>query len=642
MSLINNSPLGARQLDTFVASAVLVIAILLFPLRFFASQILIETIPLVLGGASVVFLAVKHYGHPDTSFTNWQLSEHTVHILRAVTIVGLGGMVSVGLLTAGRTIPFFMVASVVATLIFVQIIFARESALKPGFIIGELLVFALIVRGIALVTTPGLIGVDTWTHITEFAASIQQAGHLSGMADSKYYAAPLYHLFVALAGELFDSSLRTAVYVSLGFAIPFSTLLIYFTSRYFLSVRWSLLAMAIYSVSDHVVRWGLEIIPTSTGVVFFMAIFYGVAKIYVSENRRPLYIFVLFFSLAIVLTHQISSFVALVFLGTGAATQLAYRYALPARISHHLYDARKQVNFVALFAFTLLVTFVDWMYTPLSSESFLTGMIDLFRRQFEAYAGFLNLVSNTSVTDSTIESLITTIPMSVGLIDSLGFLLFLLVTLIGSFTLLRQNRLKMLHLTWLVSAGVMLFVALGMPMFGIYTFVPNRWFAFLFVPMALAAAFGIRYLTAHHPSKAIVAGILIFAVVFPGATLVAHKGTPDNPVFNDIYPEFSYSESELQAAETISSIHPNDATLQTDHPYWTVYERRQQDERMKQFELTEEGTIAADAAVYRRYQTEGAPKATYNGELLRVQLPYDSVCGSRDTVYTIGAVEYCR
>ncbi|MFC7205399.1 ArnT family glycosyltransferase [Haloferax namakaokahaiae] len=641
--MINNSPFGTRQLDTFVATAVLVLAIVLFPLRFFASQILIETVPIVLGGASVVFLAVKYYGHEDASFANWQLSEETIHVLRAATIVGLGGMVSVGLLTDGRTVPFFMVASVVGTLIFVQILFSEESALQPSVIIGELLAFALILRGIALLTTPGLIGVDTWTHVFEFAGAIREAGELSGMSESKYFAAPLYHLFLAVAGELFHSSLRTALYVSLGFAIPFSTLLIYFTSRYFLSVRWSLLALAMYSVSDHVVRWGLEIIPTSMGVAFFLAIFYGAAKIYVSENRRPLYALVLFFCLAIVLTHQISSFVALVFLGAGMVTQLGYRYALPERIAHHLYDSRKQVNFVGLFAFTMVVTFVDWMYTPLSSESFLTGMIDLFRRQFEAYAGFLNIVSNTSVTSSTIESLITTIPVTVGLIDTLGFLLLLLVTLIGSFTLLRQNRLKMLHMTWLISAGIMLFVALGMPIFGIYTFVPNRWFAFLFVPMALAAAFGLRYLTAHHPSKAIVVGILIFAVVFPGATMIGHKGTPDDPVFNDIYPEFSYTESELQAAETISSIHPSGETLQTDHPYWTVYERRQQDDRMKQFELTDRGTIAADAAVYRPYQTEGAPKATYNGELLRVQLPHDSVCGpARDTVYTIGSVEYCR
>jgi ABC-type glycerol-3-phosphate transport system substrate-binding protein len=136
----------------------------------------------------------------------------------------------------------------------------------------------------------------------------------------------------------------------------------------------------------------------------------------------------------------------------------------------------------------------------------------------------------------------------------------------------------------------------------------------MYAPMVIIATIGIRYLTTRLSSRGLVAGMLVLALVFPGAMLVSHKATPGDPVFDEQYPRYSATGSELAAVETISTIHPDDGpTLRTDHPYRTVFTRWQGQEA-RGLPLSAVGTVNADAAVYRSYQSTGAASARYDDD----------------------------
>jgi hypothetical protein len=631
------------RLDIAGALLGLSVAVLLFPLRYLSSQILVETVPLVLGGASGLYLVATRTERAAVPAEAWRLSSFGTHCLRAGTLVGLAAMVFVGTATGGRTVPFYAVAALCYALVFGQVFLAAEADLRPGLVVAQLLVAAVIVRWTALLTTPGLVGIDSWTHITTYASSIRTTGGLDGMADVKYVAAPLYHLFVVVAADAFGTSLRTALYLTLGLVMPLSIALLYVTARRLLAARWALFAVAIYGVADHVVRWGVHIIPTSLGLVFFAAVLYGIVTARETHRRGPAYALVFWFGLAVVVTHQISTFITLVFLGAGALVQGWWWVTDRADATLPRSDRTdRSVNFLGLFAVLSTITVVNWSVTPYGDGSFLTTMLDVFRRTLARSAGFLRLESATATASGPIPGSLVSVPPHVSVIDSLGFLLLLLVTLVGAFTLLRRDQLEPLPVAFVFGIGLMLVATLGMPLFGLNTLVPARWYAFMYVPMAVVAAFGVRFLAGALPRRAVLAGVVAFALVFPGAMLVEHKATPEDPVFDESYPRYAYTASELTAARTITEVHPADAPLSTDLPYRALF-TRWQDRYTARLSVGEDGTIASDYVVYRRYQSTGAAAVMADGAAVNVRVPADSVCQpAKDTVYTIGSVRYCR
>jgi hypothetical protein len=586
------------------------------------------------------YLVLEHHEYQVQEIARWRLSGRSGHVLSMAALVGLGGMVFVGTYTGGRTIPFYGVAALVGTLIFAQIFFVQRASLGPVAVLAQLVAFAAIVRWMALATTPGLIGVDSWVHVPEFAGSIRETGQLSAIAESHYYGVPLYHLLVVAGAELFDTTLRTALYGTLGIVMPLSILLVYFTARPFLPVRWALFAAAAFGVADHAVRWGIHLIPTSMGLVFFLAAFYGVAKIAAARRTVATYALVLFFALATIYTHHISTFILLVFLGAGAVAQLYVRLFDPGSGMANTEVTGGSVNFLLLLAVVLPITLLNWTLTP-RDGSFLFGMIESARSSIQG-AAFLDLASTSRIENEAIASMGREVPMSIQILDLLGFSLLLLVTLVGAFALLQREHLELLSLSWINSTGILLFAVLGTPMLGLYFLIPGRWYAFAYVPMVVIGAFGLRHFEANMSARQLVAVMILFALVFPGAMLVNHKATHDQPVAEQYYHKFAYSESELAAAETITAIHPETTELRADDPYY-IYLRDATGAPAEPLELNDEGAVTGSHVVYRTYQSEGATEVAYEESDVRARLAPDEVCRpGMDVVYTIGDVQYCR
>lgn len=637
------------RLDILGAVLGLIAGLAMLPLRLMASQVYIETLPVVLLVASILYLFGSRH---DREGTLAHLSPSTAALLPSLTVLGTAGLLLLVGLQGERTLLFYDLSAATAMLIFAQLFFTEDRNFSPGLILGQVVLLGLVVRLTGLYTTPGYIGIDVWTHVPTWSAAIKQSHSLAPIADRKYFASPLFHLLVVSASLLFDVSIREALFLSIGIAMPISILFVYGTTRLLVGTRWAVFAATAYATMGHVVEWGIHLIPTSLGLIFFLAILYSLTRVLHLDYRLRDFALVVVFSVAVILTHQISAFIMLVFTGAGLLAQFVLSFGLfNPRMSKSLnFSPQDTVNLTGLLAFDLgLITFM-WSLTPYKGGTFLETIFSYLNETVSSSAGFLALASkgSSSASPQTSEALATAPTLMenvVKYLDVAGLLMLLLLTIVGSMYVLRQENASHATFTGVVATVTMLLFVFGFPLFGIRTFVPGRWFAFLAAPMAVIAALGLGFLVRNLQPRSAVVVLLVFAVVFPTVTAVASHGTLESPPFADTQTRYAYNEEELAAAQTIATTYPGDeeATLYTDHPYQTVFERRY--DRQMAVPTVSNGTVPQSngTIVYRTYQSDGAAYFRDNaGVAYRPDPPEPNVCsGARDVIYSNGDVEMC-
>ena len=646
------SELRPLRLDSVAAIGGLLIALALFPLRFFASQIYLNTVPLILGTACILYL-ITLYQQESAAATPTLPSQVTM-ALPSVVLVGLSALVVLTALEGARTHRFFALASVVGTLVVGQIIFASDRDLHPRLLLLQIVLFAVVFRGTALYATPGYIGIDIWTHmgLTESILAERSVGAIS---HDKHYGSPFYHLLVASSAILYDASLRTALYLSVGLVMPLSILLIYATTNLLVSRRWATLATALYALASHVSLWGMHLIPTSLGLVFFLAMLYALIRVMRIEYTLRDFVVLLLLSVAVILTHQVSTFIMLVLLVAAFVAQLVFEIGPLGltRLDASVFRAKKPVNLIGLVVFNFGLTIFVWSLTPYRENSFLETVLSFFTQTLEESAGFLNLAGESSdgAAAETAEATPTLLDQVVPYVDALGFLVLLGATFVGCLYVVHRRRAEQSVFTLLLAAAFMLVFVLGLPMFGIRNFIPTRWFAFLFAPMAILGAIGLRTLVRGLEPKLVVGVLLLFVLVYPGAMIMAAESNVDNPVFEDHHERLAYDEPELAAVESIGDLTGSpdgdeirpDQRLHTDHPYQTLFSRTGQYPSTTTATVPDDGNADHGYTVYRSTASSDAiyfEDANGNGRI--EQITRDRLCRpDQATVYTNGDVTMC-
>ncbi len=639
------------RFDLVAAGGGLIVAALLFPLRFFASQVYIKTIPLVLGVACLLYLLASYNDRQADALP--ALPAPIARSLPSVVISGLAAMVLVATVHGERSPLFLDLASVLGTLVFGQILFTDETDFNRTLLLTEVVLLAFVVRFAGLFTTPGLIGIDSWTHVTQLAAGILSEGSLDAIADDKHFASPFYHLVLASAAIVYDLSLRNALYLSIGVVMPLSVLLVYSTANLLVTDRWAVLATMIYSVGNYVVEWGVHLIPTSLGLVFFLAVLYALVRLMWVENGLRDFVLLILLTLAIILTHQVSTFIMLILLAAAFLSQVVIQIAPfeTSPLDPNIFRMRKPVNLVGIVVFDVGFTIFTWSLTPYKQRSFLGTVLSWLRETFASSAGLLNLAGGSSAGGGGGESAgPTAIELLVQYVDVSGFLLLLCAALVGCLYVVHRKRANQSVLMLLFATAVMLVFVLGLPMFGIRNFIPQRWFAFLYAPMALLAVIGIRYLATNLQPRLFLACLLVFSLAFPGAMLLSSQGTIDSPVFDEQHEQLSYSESELTAADTIGEmtgsprpdeIRP-DQVLYTDHPYQTLIKRTHA-HPADTATVVDGEPVTHDLVVYReRQSTEATYFRDENERGVIRDVPQSRLCRpEQGTVYANGDVTMC-
>ena len=639
--------LKSGRLDIIGAVGGLLAALLMLPLQLLASQVYIQTLPLVLGVASILYLLASR---TDSASTIATLTPQAARLLPSLSVVGMAALVGLATFQGGRTLLYYDIAAMTGMMVMAQVFFTDDGEFSPALILTQVVLLGLVVRFTALMTSPGYIGIDVWTHMSNWTAAIYQTQSLQPIADMKYFASPLYHLLVAGAALLFDIGIREALFLSLAIAMPISVLFVYSTTKLLVGVRWAVFASTAYALIGHVVEWGIHLIPTSLGLVFFLAILYSLTRVLHLDYKLRDFVLVVFFSVAVILTHQISAFIMLVFTGAGLLAQFALSFGLfnPRMSSALDFSPQDTVNLSGLIAFDLgLITFM-WSLTPYQGGTFLATIFSYLENTISSSAGFLALAGPDGSTGSAAagpQHGTTLMQEVVKYLDVAGFLLLLLFTIVGSMYILRRENASHATFTGVVATIAMLVFVFGFPLFGIRTFVPGRWFAFLAAPMAVIAALGVAFLVKNLTPRTAVVLLLLFTVAFPTVTALASHGTLDSPPLADTQTRYSYTDAELAATGTIADIQPDneEAPLHTDHPYQTVFDRRE-GQPVKAMTVTNgTASTANETIVHRTYQQKGAAYVRDTaGFAYQPSVSQQQACsGTRDVTYSNGDVTMC-
>ncbi|ELZ10006.1 hypothetical protein C480_01697 [Natrialba aegyptia DSM 13077] len=646
------SELRPLRLDSVAAIGGLLLALAMLPLQLFVSQVYLDTVPFVLAIACGLYLVALYQQDRETTMP--RLPTSVSMALPSVVLVGLGGLIVLTSLQGERTPVFFGLAGVLATLILVQILFTSSRDFNQRLLLAQIVLFALVFRFTALYATPGYIGIDIWTHMG-FVDSIHAQESLSAISHDKHYASPFYHLLVVASSLLLDVPLRLALYLSVGVVMPLSVLLVYATTNLLVSARWAVLATALFAFAGHVANWGMHLIPTSLGLVFFLGVLYALIRVMRIEYTIRDFSLLLLSSVAVILTHQVSTFIMLVLLLAAFVAQVVFvvgPFGI-TRLDTSVFRAKKPVNLIGLVVFNFGMTIFVWSLTPYRDQSFLATVLSYFRQTLEESAGFLNIASGgSSGAEAGAEAAAPTLlEQLVPYIDVLGFLFLLGATFVGCLYVVHRRRAEQSVFTLLLAAAIMLVFVLVLPMFGIRNFIPTRWFAFLYAPMAILGAIGLRTFARNLSPGIVVTCLVLFALIYPGAMFLAAESNTENPVFSEQHEQLAYSEAELAAVDSIGeltgspdgdNIRP-DQQLHTDHPYQTVFSRTGAYPSTTTATVPDGGSADHDYVVYR---TEQSTDATYfgtaDGPGRIEQVSQDRLCSpDQATVYTNGEVTMC-
>ncbi|WP_123539030.1 hypothetical protein [Halosimplex salinum] len=660
--------LRSGRLDVLMAAVGLVIGVGLLPLAVLSSEAYVQTVPPVLVAACAVYL---YSTRRETSASRDRLTVGGSGVAAAeLTGIGLVAVATAAALAGTRTLLVILLAGAVGAFILLQIVFLSDEALDERLVLVQILAHAFVVRFAGLFTTPGFIGVDSWTHVTQYAAPVLEAGSLAPISDVKYYFAPFHHLTNVVGTELLGVPLRLSLYLVLGSVLVFGVLLVYGTARYFVDLRWALFATGAFAMTDQAIRWGMHVIPTSLGLVFFLGVVFSVTRLLHAETTRADWAMLCGFIVAVSLTHQVSAFVSLVFMGSAVVAQVLVGHvdwAIPAdhrttsgNLTAPTRDGSESgdpitdgasrtladtVPLHGVFAFHLVFTGALWAITPWSGERFLPRIVALFWLTVQRSAGFLNLVPEESGGAAAAGGTQAVTAQLAGYIDAVGFLVLLFAALVGSFALVRRHRSPQASHTVVVAIAVMLFFSLGLPLFGIRTFLPGRWYAFAYALMAVVGAAGLRYVGLEFSTRAVAALLVVLVLVFPFAMVAGKKATLDDPTFDEQWPKYSYTESEIAAMGTIGETTPgSEDALFTDHPYRTAFESSGAFFGATINLTRVDGTDPPyDRVVYRDYQSSGAPQFTIEkGVVVTRQVSRDQICPeSSNVVYQNQDAELC-
>ncbi len=599
--------LDRQRFDVIGAIFGLVLAVAMLPLRFVVSNLYVLGIPVAIGIASGLYLlSVRSEGYG----TFPTLPLWAGRALPSATMLGMSLLVAIGFLQNGRSPIFYSLATLVAIALFAQILFVDERDYAPMLLLAQLLAFAFVIRFVALRTMPGYVGIDIWSHIPSFTAAILEAESLSPIADNKYFASPLFHLLIVATSLLADLSIRSAAHFSVGLAMVLAIPFVYLAARLFVSARWSLLAASVYAISGYTVEWGIHLIPTTLGLVFFLAILYLLCRLLYVDTGLHTFTLLLVLSVATILTHQISSFIVLVVTGAGLIAHLALQFDLLAprrELSQVRSNAQDSANLTGLLAFDLgFITFM-WSLTPHYGSTFLEIMFSFFYTTISETEGIIDPASGRVDPDAPpLETPL--VAEVVNYVDAIAFLVPFFLTVAGCLFVLRRRNVS--HATFMCASAVVIMCVFvfAFPIAGVRTFVPSRWYAFMLAPMAVLGAIGVAHLSRNLHPAGVLSVLLVLTLVLPAVAFAGSDGTIDRPAFEEVQTRYSYTAGELSAVETgdeiIGATDEEDGRIFTDHPYHTVFTRT--DTVRASAAQQGETTMAYEVIVHREYLADGA------------------------------------
>ena len=435
-----------------------------------------------------------------------------------------------------RPLGYFIAVALMAAILGGEVLLVSLKRWQVGLTMAKILLLALSLRVTAQLLFPELIGIDPWWH-QHLTMQIVETGRVPpGLGYSEF---PILHIAIASTMLVTGVSYKIASIMSVGLLQTLSLVLVFMYGRFIYSSRVGLLASLILAIAVWNMRLGFWVRPITLAVILAMLVAYIVLRMHKHRSPRLMALGLIVVA-ALIITHIMSPVImilAFFFLWVGF---VIYRRSL-----RHEWDQR--VILFCLLCAALLVSY--WLYasyaTPLRLLQNFVGTaasegLRVERWEFSAYA----------------TAYLGTVDLETAL-SALGFFLFYGFAVIGSLSMLHRRAIDrygfaLLFAGWGVATVVYLSMFLELSML-----VPARWQPFAEFFLAVPAAIGFLSLASAFRSKAfsaVIPALVIGIIAF--FTITSSAANFDHPVYSkNTTVRLSYTESELQAAHTISRLY---------------------------------------------------------------------------------------
>lgn len=549
---------------------------------------------------------------------------------------------------------------------------AVHALTAAGYTVAALLIFSpasqylklavviltgVVQRGLAYYSSPLYLGNDVFAH-NQNVGEIVSSGSLDPLLNSRYFYAAFYHLLVSVQQLFADVSTRHAAFVTVSvLLVVVPAVSLYLISDRIWGKRVAVLSALLYVASDFALHWAITPQVTGLGIVFFALAFLLLVS-YIHTGWEKYHLLYLLAFVAIALTHHVSTVITflgvLIFLATWTLFEQSF--------------TRKALRVGGISAFIVLVDFSVTRFGGPAGDggSFLVTVLGIWQsaiREASLPGGSSSELPAGLVLSG---SSALTIWHVAGVAILVGLAIFG-----GLHWIANERTSRKSGMAFGAIVAVLFPLVLVGPVFGLRFLIPWRWFAFIYVPLAILAAPGVIVLVGLasdrfqglpvDTSTAMAIGMVALLVgpyvFFMGGNSIAAR---DGPPLDDApgAERYAVTGPELNTLEHTVSYVPGNVPIIGDFMISNnIFERYYEIENARTITMEDQrpSSIAANESailVNRSYMQSGHVKFRFGteegignvqGQLVHGVIPVDEMDPhDQEVIYNSGTTELVR
>lgn len=546
------------KLDIIIAIAGVLLGLLITLLYLISPTIQLLTLGIALFFASLTYLLIQRVGIKSPG-----LSE--LKSIKNLYDIGFLIAFSLSLLvlhsSTHRPLLYFVLIALCAGLLALSIVSVDT---KKGTIIQIFKIFLISFNlKLSIHYFYGGMGVDYWGHMN-MNRLLSQIGDISVLSGKETYY-PLMHIQAAVSQMVLDVPIRDATGFGITIPLVISSICVYLVGAQLFNEKIGLFAMLIIGVSDFHIYWAASPQTTSFGLCLYFFLILFIFKMLSNSMQKGWFqwtLLTLLFVFTIILTHAVSSFIALItvcglFLGLWGYTQIFEK------------DNNVSLGIVPIFFIIGLIQ--HWfvaVYSDMTERSFFDVIISTLYHYLDEYAGFLDRPEAAETVADTGEAIrVLAQPPLIELIaNQIGLTILMFFSIIGCLFWLSISQRDHIKFTIIFTTLILLGITFIFPLFGIRNILPYRWFGFFYFFLAIMAAFAIMELIQRLDKiKLYEIGIFITIVSLTFFMSMNTYANQDSPIWlKESTVPAVYTIAELKGGQTLNQF---TSTIITDSRY---------------------------------------------------------------------------
>ena len=436
-----------------------------------------------------------------------------------------------------RPLSYFVLISFLTGVIAVEILCFEEGD-HVWLILLKIFILSANIRAGIFYNFPSLMGYDAYHH-AKIAESITNTGFVPPFELSgKYFYYPIAHIFISITQMVGQIDIKDAMFCSIGLASILGTIFVYLIGKKLAGPQIGLLASLLANVTNSIIVRGITNITAGSLVLCYLVLV--LYLIFEEKHKIINRSLIIFITLLMIITHQLSTFVAFVSLTSIYFGKRAYMV---------IYKCGESVSISTVYLLIFAVALQSyWMHTYASPGTCF----------FDSVVGpFINVLQSGGEYGS--NTLIVGHEYHRSLFDTLllhsSYLILPFFAIGGVLLWLSLNDGKKFSIATVII--ILYILVYGIPLLGIRNLLTSRWAPPLSIFLVIAASAYISRITGlikfdRNKFFAMFTIVLIFSFLM----IITPSINKDNPlVAKDTTCRNQFKDEEICAVATINNVY---------------------------------------------------------------------------------------